>query len=204
MILTWTSSPPDDIALLAQPQEYDALAPVDGLTLDALPTHRHPDREAIAGYLAFGRWSSGDMRFPEPVSPFVAEAIEDDALPVKVRPRGVTYAPRASPLGTRGATVRFDLPTDSTTGPVIAVVPSTIAQGHSASSSRVVIPTNAFVLDHGEAPSIRARLAIAVLFASDIEADVLEVEGVSVPPKEALRLSALLHTVNLGLTIAGG
>lgn len=210
MILQWTAAPDGRPSLLATRQEYDAFPPVEALVVDALPSQRHPDREAMAGYLVFGRWASGDLLVPEPLSPVVAEAIEVDASPIRLRPRDVDYTPRAVPQGRRRITVRFELPAAPPADATLAVVPSTRTEGVSSWGSALVIPSNAFVLDAVAGPdtmetqSVRARAAVAVLFAADVEADVLELDGVELPAQEEARLAALLHAVNLELSLGGG
>ena len=208
MILEWSTSPEGTPSLAATRQEYDAVAPAPALLLDALPSQRHPDREALAGYLAFGRWAGGDLLVPEPLSPVVAEAIEVDASPIRLRPRDVVYAPRAVPQGSHQIGVRFDLPiappTDASVAvapSTVAVVPSTVAAGVTSRRSTHVVPSNAFVLDSSNPGSIRARLAVAVLFAADLDADVLELGGIDLPAGEEARLAALLHAVNLELAV---
>lgn len=201
MILEWHETEQSMSSLVAQPEEYDAFPPVNALLIDALPKLRHPDREALAGYLAFGRWTSGDLVLPDPLSPHVAEAIEADALPIRLRPRNVVLTPRALPRGERAVALHFGAPCNSPTSPALAVVPSTLARGVSDVGSKLVVPSNAFVLDHGDSPQVRARLAVAVLFAADVDADSVHLDGSLVPRDEAVRLSALLHSVNLEFAI---
>lgn len=204
MILEWTTTPEGLPALVATRHEYDAVSPAASLRIDALPSERHPDREAMAGYLAFGRWASGDLVMPWPLSPVVAEAIEDDASPIRLRLRDVAYAPRSVPQGCR----RINLCLEPTSAPLdddtLVVVPSTRAAGESITGSTLVIPSNAFILDAGSVGSIRARLAVAVLFAADVDADVLVLCGTGLAPREESRLAALLHSVNLELCVGNG
>lgn len=201
MILSWDGEPGAGPALGARVEEYDAFPPVASLLLDALPARRLPDREAIAGYLAFGRWASGDITLPAAPSPFVAEALEKDAHPVRLRARGVEYTPRAVPRGERTVTVRFDLPTMPPEHPTLALVPSTAAHGVFAAGELLVVPSNAFVLDHAAPSRLRARLAVAVLFSADIDADLLQVPPGMLDEAEHERLARLLQSVNLELDV---
>lgn len=202
MIVEWTQFEGARHALTAAPQEYDAVPPVPALIVDGAPRHLDPDRLALVAHLAFGRWTSGDLTLPEQgASPTVAEAIEDDALPVRVRAHPVQYAPRALARGTREVAVSASLPSGHGPAPRIAVVPSTVAEGTLRTGDTVVVSSNAFLLDAtaGPVPSFRARLAVAVLFAEDQGAAVLRVPGVAVEAAGSARLGALLRSVNLSL-----
>ena len=201
MIVSWDVLDDGSPSLAAHVQEYDASPPVSSLMIDALPSHRHPDREALACYLAFGRWTSGDLVLPEGPSPLVAEAIERDSLPTRVRPREVIYTPRSLPQGRHRVSVVDAVPSAPCADRLLAVVPSPTAKGVFASGRQLIIPSNAFALGDGTTSRRRALLAVAVLFAADIDADVLCLSGGRLPQEEAARLGDLLQCVNLQLDV---
>lgn len=202
MILSWETHEHGAASLRAQVQEYDAFPPVDALLIDALPVERHPDREALAGYLAFGRWTSGDLVLPDGPSPLLAEAIEKDSLPVRVRPREVAYVPRRLPHGRRRVSVLDEIPPEPATEHVLVIAQSPLARGVFASGQQMIVPSNAFALGNSAPSRLRALLAVAVLFAADVDADVLRLSVEQVPPGEAARLAALLQCVNLELELS--
>lgn len=201
MILTWETHEGGSTSLVARVQEYDATPPVSSLVIDALPSNRHPDREALAGYLAFGRWASGDLIMPDGPSPLVAEAIEHDSLPIRVRPREVVYVPRRLPQGRHRVSVLDAIPSGSSPGRLLAIVPSPLARGVFASGQQLVVPSNAFALGDGPTSRRRSLLAVAVLFAADIDTDVLSLPKDQLPQAEASRLGDLLQCVNLQLAL---
>lgn len=202
MILSWETSTTGGVSLVAQVQEYDAYPPVSALKLDAPPMNRHPDREALAGYLAFGQWVSGDLVMPASPSPLLAEAIEQDSLPVRVRPREVDYVPRALPRGRRRVLVTDEIPTCESSDHCLAIVPSSLARGVFTTGQHLIIPSNAFAL--GADPTVRRRslLAVAVLFAADIDADILSLTEGEQSHEESSRLGDLLQCVNLQLELS--
>lgn len=202
MIIDWHRHEGDRHALTATPQEYDAYPPLPALIMDGAPGRLDPDRLALAAYLAFGRWCAGDLTLPEQgASPAVAEAIEDDARPVRVRPSPVQYAPRALVRGETEVAVSTSLPADDAAGPRIAVVPSTVAEGRLRTGDATVVASNAFLLDAaaGPAQGFRAHLAVAVLFAEDHSAAGLRLPSVAVGDAGMAPLRALLRSVNLSL-----
>lgn len=199
MIISWRH----DDELSAEPGEYDAFPPVGSLRIGTRPMQLSPDREAIASYLAFGAWNSGDLALPRAVSPATAEAIEADAIPVRVRPRDIRYVPMALPRGRRTVDLVFDRPGTDSPAETIAVVPTTGMRGALAAGRSMTIASNAFALDAAAetgSPCFRARLAVAVFFSEDMEVDALHLQVDSSPcTEEAVRLRALLSSVNLGL-----
>lgn len=199
MILSWESHEGGSASLVARVQEYDATPPISSLMIDALPSNRHPDREALAGYLAFGRWTSGDLVMPDGPSPLVAEAIEQDSLPTRVRPREVMYVPRSLPHGRHRVSVLETIPSGPSPDRLLAIVPSPLARGVFASGQQLIVPSNAFALGDGPTSRRRSLLAVAVLFAADIDADVLCLDRGGVSSAEAERLATLVHCVNLEL-----
>lgn len=200
MIVSWDEDREQGCALAATPEEYDAFPPVCALMLDDAPRVIDPDRVALASYLAFGDWSSGDLVVPHDVSPAAADAIERDARPLPIRPRPVEYAARALPESLGSVDVRFGLPVAPSTRPVLAVVPSTLAHGVFRTGTTTIVPSNAFILDGARdmtTPRIRARLAVAVLFAQEVGASTLRITEAESEPEELARLQALTRSVNL-------
>lgn len=201
MRIAWEDEKSSGFALRAVPGEYDGFPPVDALRIDRAPRGVDLERVALASYLAFGTWTSGDLSLPDGLSPGVAEMIERDAVPVRVRPSPVLYAPRPMPQGERVVEVVFALPAALPSEPTLAVVPSTIAEGVFRSGSLTIVPCNAFALDaaHGSKPGILARLATAVLFAEEVAAKLIRITGVTLGTRERARLQVLCRSVNLGL-----
>lgn len=203
MIVTWaegTDCSAARLVLRATPEDYDAFPPVDALIVDDLPLERNPDRVALASYLAFGAWTSGDFLVPLDLGPATAEAVETDAKPLPIRPRPIAYAARALSQGRSTVEVRFSLPTKPAAHAVLAVVPSTKAYGVFRTGTTTVVPSNAFVLDMAAelpAPSVRARLGVAVLFADDIGASTLRLIDAVSDPLERARIQTLVRSVNL-------
>lgn len=200
MIVTWDDARDRGHALQATPEAYDAFPPVNALVLDDLPRMRDPDRVALASYLAFGAWSSGSFVVPHDLSPTAAEAIEADARPLPIRPCPVEYAARALPRTFETVDVRFRLSPEPAEHPVLAVVPNTLAHGVFRTNATTIVPSNAFVLDSARAsvgPCIRARLAVAVLFAEDVGASALRIADAVSDAAELARLQALTRSVNL-------
>ncbi|MBO1031882.1 hypothetical protein IPV09_11105 [Tessaracoccus sp. SD287] len=202
MKITWKSTNYGQIGFHAELHEYDAVPPVDAMLVDKAPATTNLEREAIAAYLTWGHWVSGDLHLPHRLGPNTAAAIEADMSEVAVRPSPIEYYPKPLEVGLREVRVGFD-ETFIGRDPSIAVLPVSEWTGSMRGLQSVAVASNAFTLDFIASksyPSIRARLAVAVLFAGDVSADVLAVHcPARLPSSEKDRLTKLLLAARLGV-----
>lgn len=202
MKITWKGTTSGQVGFHAELQEYDAVPPVGSLLLDHAPSSVNLEREAMAGYLAFGHWTSGDLQLPHRLGPNTAAAIERDMKHVSVRPSPIEYYPKPLEVGHRAVQVGFTPSNISQQTSSITVLPASEWTGSMRSLQSIVIASNAFALDSaasGSFEAIRARLAVATLFAGDLSADVLHVHHPDLDATEQNRLRELLLSVRLGL-----
>lgn len=202
MKITWKGTLSGQVGFHAELQEYDADPPVESLLLDHAPVAMNPEREAIAAYLAFGHWSSGDLQLPHRLGPNTAAAIERDIRHVAVRPGPIEYYPKPLELGIREVHVGFDASYVRDDPATIAVLPGSGWTGALRTLRSIAISSNAFALDMAASQdfaAIRARLAVAVLFAADISADTLVLTASDLPETERSRIRELLLAVRLGV-----
>lgn len=187
-------------SLIAERGEYDALPPVNTLHVDFAPTKVNADRLAIASYLVFGAYVSGTIEMPKKFCPATAEAMEQDARPVQLRPAPIEYYPQPLAIGQRTARIYFELPGESVEGQ-FSVLPSDSYSGIITGPNKLLLASNAFVFDAltKSAQSIRARLAVAVLFAEDFSIDTFILDGTAIDRKEQRALINLLASCRLGL-----
>lgn len=204
MKFKWEAQGHARIGLHVELGEYDANPPVTSLLLDYAPLSMNPERLAIAAYLAFGRWASGDFLLPMKLGPATASAIERDLRHVDVRPGPIEYYPKPLEVGVRevGLLVGNEhtpAPSDST----ITVLPSSSWHGGMRGLRSITVASNAYALDNAASTtpeSVRARLAVGVLFAGDLSADRVSIRWPhSLPDTEKSRISALLLSVRLGV-----
>lgn len=203
MKITWKGTNYGQVGFHTELQEYDAVPPVDSLVMDHAPATMNLEREAMAAYLAFGHWTSGDLQLPHRLGPNTAAAIERDMKHVPVRPSPVEYYPKPLELGIRNVHVGFDAVNIRNDMPSIAVLPASEWSGSMRGLASLAVASNAFVLDLAASTdttqTIRSRLSVALLFAGDLSADTLIVAGDNIPQAERDRLKALLLAVRLGL-----
>lgn len=203
MKITWKSTIYGQVGFHAELQEYDASPPAESLLVDHAPASTNLEREAIAAYLAFGHWTSGDLQLPHRLGPNTAAAIERDMRHVPVRPSPVEYYPKPLELGLRDVHVGFEASDVRNDISSIAILPASEWSGALRGLTSLAIASNAFVFDitasSDTSRGIRARLAVAVLFAGDLSADNLIVNGDGVPETERERLRALMLAVRLGI-----
>lgn len=204
MRIEWQHTPQGSVGFRAQPEEYDAVPPVDALLMESSPNLLNPERKAIAAYLAFGRWTSGDLTLDFKFGPTTASAIERDTSHLDIRPGPIEYYPKPLSVGTDEVAVTFHARnwTDPNTT-TLSVLPSSDWAGGLRSLSSIAIASNAFALDHASSnhtTSIRARLAVAVLFSEELAADTLVVSSEeTIDEQERFRLTNLLLAARLGL-----
>lgn len=183
--------------------EYDATPPVDALLLDRAPRTLNPERQAIAAYLAFSPWLSGDLQLPQKLGPNTAAAIERDLAHVQVRPSPVEYYPKPLEVGLREVSVVVDQLGHNGSGAFINVLRTSEWAGSMRGLQSIAVSSNAFTLDAAastESPSIRARLAVAVLFAGELSADILRLAAdPAITDAEVDSLRSLLLAARLGL-----
>jgi hypothetical protein len=177
--------------------EYDAHPPVDRLIVDHPPRVENAELIGMACYLAFGRWCGGELQLPVKVGPATANAMMRDAAVsgVSLLPSPIEYYPKPLPLGVREVRLSRMLRIDS----AAAVYDVRVDQwaGSLRSHTSVVVPSNSFLLD-GMAGNVRASLAVALLFANDVQVDSLVIEE-HVPEDEKDKLAALLSAVRIGV-----
>lgn len=207
MKVTWKSTHYGQVGFHAELQEYDAVPPAESLLLDHAPASMNLEREAMAAYLAFGHWTSGDLQLPHRLGPNTAGAIERDMKHVPIRPSPVEYYPKPLELGLRDVCVGFDASYVRNDIPSIAVLPASEWSGALRGLASLAITSNAFVFDTAASTEatrgVRSRLAVAVLFAGDLSADTLVINAEGVPKTERQRLTALLLAVRLGTRFIG-
>jgi hypothetical protein len=134
---------------------------------------------------------------PSAVGPELASAIEDDSRPIRVRPGPVVYEPRITANGQQSVLVRQGR-TPSSAQNQILVVPEVSAKGYFRWDGSVVVSSNSFLF--GLSP--RASLAVAVLFAEDLDASDLRLEVFeSLGNREERLLRQLLLSVGLGFSL---
>lgn len=184
--------------LWATLSDYDGTPPAEALLLDHKPTHSNPDRVAVAAYLAFGRWCGGELTLPSKISPATASAIAFDAHPLHTLCQPIEYYPKALPIGQHRITLSLGLPIDDER-PTICDLPAHRWNGSLRSLSSVAVGSNSFLFRQSE-NDVRPILAVGLLFAEDVSADVLILET-AVEPSELTRLRALLSAVRLGLEV---
>lgn len=202
MKITWKGTLTGQVGFHAELQEYDAVPPVDSLLIDHAPASMNPEREAVAAYLAFGHWTSGDLQLPHRVGPNTAAAIEQDMQHIAIRPGPIEYYPKPLEIGSRKVHLGFDANSVKDAMPAIAVLQSTSWVGALRAMQSVAVASNAFTLDRAVSSThecIRSRLAVGVLFAADLSADTLIVSGSNIPELEKARLANLLLSVRLGV-----
>lgn len=204
MKIKWVNNSLGQSGFKATAVEYDALLPVDTLWMDKAPQKMNPEREAIAAYLAFGEFASGEFELYRKMGPTTATAMVADSEPTQLFPQPIEYYPKPLPLGLRKGYVGVspDILGKDLDGidAVIAVLPSDQWNGSMTSHKKLAVASNGFLIDALNRGGIRARLAVAVLFAEDLNIDSLLVPGDLVPDEQERKaLEDLLLACRLGL-----
>lgn len=200
----------DWLQIRAIPEEGDAFMPVDSLAVRLASTASYsPDRLAVAGAIAFHPWVSSMLQFGRDISPLTAQRMGR-----AFAPRWISINPvmrRAYPLPRGHADIvvssdellRSESPTLSESS-TLRFSPIGDEQGAVATSSGVVIPSNAPILEelypNRDAARGAAILAAAILVAEPAGAARMLFDAAAVSPRVVRRFSALVEAT--GLTIA--
>lgn len=199
----------------ATPAEYDSFPPISRLLMDQAPALHHDDLLAVASFIAFAEYCSGSIEFPRYTSPEVAEAVQNFMDPIWVSVSPVTFEPRANPLGeasiylTRDMsdwdtqTSRFDEPRVNT----LCVVSASVYAGHLASSSGIILSSNAQIIDSASRieGSCRATIAVALLYCATFRASTIRLsQSLSMPEDEFDALRSLLRSCKISLVAERG
>ncbi|OMH24539.1 hypothetical protein BKD30_08145 [Tersicoccus phoenicis] len=208
MIITWGSEYIGHVGFTANPEDYDAEPPIRSLWFDAGPVAMNADREAVALALTFGRYASGRFQVVHKFSPVVAHAIEASMQPVWTTPSPIEYYPKALPIGSRTLDVHWtDEPAPSLNlgnEAQLAIQRSDRSAGSMRGLNRMTLSSNAWLhadTRGSELVQIFPLIAVAVLFAEDLNADVLRIRGqFDESSDEWINLVRLLATARLGIT----
>lgn len=183
--------------LVATLGDYDGYPPVEGLIVDHPPRVQNPEHLGMACYLAFGNWSGGELQLPVKVGPATAEAMMRDAARsgIGLHPAPIEYYPKPLPIGTQE--MRLSRSLEGASLPGIYDVRIDEWSGSLRSHTSAIVPSNSFLFD-SRGSSLRAHLAVGVLFANDVQADEIVLEE-EVSRGERDRLASLLSAVRLGM-----
>ena len=203
MRITYATTPAHEAELRAHVEDYDAYPPVRSLLIDYEPVARHPDRLALAAYLAFGRFASGRLEVPGWVSPALAAAIRTDSWGLVEDVGPVEYHPKGLPEGVTAARLSTALPPRAGDEAVIAVLPSDRWNGCLRSQRSLLVGANSHMLA-GDPAGVRAHLAVAVLVAEDMAVDSIAVSASQAGEDQLGALAALLQPARLGLEVVDG
>lgn len=196
MILRLGPMPSNQFAISYELVEYDAFPPMGALLVDRAPRARNNDRDAVAAFLAFGAWAGTSITLPNRVSPATAEAVRRDSKLFGLSVEPIEYYPKKLPIGAARVMVSTDLAADLAT-PHLAVLRSDRWNGTLGTSRSLAVGSNAIFIEPKQ--PLRQILAVAVLFAEDLDADCLVVSESHASADERRRLRDLLSAVRLGI-----
>lgn len=212
MIITWRGELVGHVGLTAVPNDYDGNPQFSNFWFDASPKAIHPDRQAVAAYLIFGSYMSGRVQMPHAFSPAVEAALRFDAEPVSISFNPIEYYPKALPIGSRvldlsweGSSNNCEI-ADSPGSAYLHILQSDRAAGSIRTVNGLTIGSNAWLHTSSKRDSLQRIypfVAAAVLFAEDLEVDVVRVPlGYDEGTAEWRALSSLLASARLGLAQA--
>ncbi|MGP5026817.1 hypothetical protein ACTXI4_16775 [Glutamicibacter ardleyensis] len=200
MIISRDVGVKSSIVLQASFDEYDGYAPTDRFIVDAMPHHLPSEYVALAGYLIFGTWASGAIVFPESITPELSSAMEEDSVPVRIRPQGINLVPKLVKLGDDG----FIINCTGGVAPVecleVEVLPYGFNEGFLRKPGRLQVSSNAFifsgVLDRKY--FFRPIIAAALLASGDLPLGRIYLSA-HIEQREFISLQALFQSIGIEL-----
>lgn len=208
MKIQWTKNSFGQTGFVTERSEYDAVLPIDSLMMDNAPLLINPEREAVAAFLAFGSFASGEFQLSRKFGPATAEALVKASDPVPLYPHPIEYYPKPLPGGLRSCFVGTDISVLSQEQEIaelsFAVLRSDQWNGSIVAHHAFGVASNAFLIDAmRKSNNIRAQLAVAVLFAEDFNVDYFVVSSDLVnDPEEQKFIENLLLVCKLGIVFS--
>lgn len=162
---------------------YDAAPPISSLRFDQGPINVRSDILAVAAILAFGEWCSGEVVFPKPVSPEIAEAIQRYLAPVWTHVTPVELKPLPKIVGEGTFHLGFDLadwrasrsmwgqPRTSS----LCVVSGSDFAGALVSPHGMIVSSNAHFFGELASPeaAVRASIAVGLMYCEMYRANTI-------------------------------
>lgn len=194
----------DQSQLIASPEELDGFPALQRMTIPALHTAPSPDRVAVAGVLAFGKYCSGQLNFNQRISAYTAQVVERF-----MRPRWANVAPLHPanlPLPRGRSRVVLVSNVDSVfESNALRFVPGIYQSGINQVGNTLSIPSNAWLIDEIDNSAawhnFGAKLGAAVLMGEYLDLSVIYFDGMEgLSPQEAVALRELMSAVGLGIT----
>ncbi|WP_415296937.1 hypothetical protein [Cellulosimicrobium sp. SJTW-1] len=188
----------------AYPGDYDGTPHLEGLWFERKPQSLNPDRLAAAAILAFGRYCSGPVKFPNKISPAMAGALVDYLSPIRAYPEPIEYYPKAIPEGSNRVRVRWTASEsldELERRPTLQLVPSSEFSGAVGTRNSLIVASNARLmsaLSTGR-EDVLTLLAAGVVFAQDLSADTLVLDAED--STRIVRARPLLAAAGLGLEL---
>lgn len=211
MKVSWTSDKSGRAGLVAHDIEFfDTFPVISEFWMDATPSKNWGDRVAVAATLVFGSHMGGRFHAPFAMSSPVASAISGFSSNGPIVPTNVSSgAGRLTWDGGLELALEVDFPVgservnslDSTRRLGLNVLRSDVVTGRLFSFDRLTLSSNAWL--HAEQRSgfrrLHPFLAIAVLFAADLQVSTIVCQGNELRDDESSALVDLLSSVGLGL-----
>lgn len=209
MIIKWKSEYIGHIGFEATPDDYDGIPKFANYWLDAGPKLRHPDREAVAAFLIYGSYLGGLTQMPHKFSPAVDVVLRDAAGEASAAFSPIEYYPKALPVGSRTMRLSWSedekekIDAEGVADVFLRLERSDRVSGSMRSVNGLTVASNAWIHVPDCAESIYRIypfLAAAVLYAEDLEADTIQVQGNYDKDKDAWEtIVRLLGSARLGI-----
>lgn len=169
--------PLDQYEITVVPGEYDGHPPIAVFRLDYVPRRLSADRLALAVFLLFRPWISGELAVSEPMAPQLAEAIRDYSGFATVLVRPVEFQAMPIITGRRSARALVvdleeqqepgDGPDDSSI--LLTLLRADQAAGSLRTAQSATLVSNGFMLGDGPEREAEIAAAICCLVAEDLD-----------------------------------
>lgn len=200
-------------ALIATPDRYDAVPFVNELMTDGRPRLVSAERVAVAATLAFGSDCSGSLELPFAAGPATAQAIQEFLHPTWVVVSPIDFTAKALPVGVTRMHMTMDAALercidnkfDHQRSVHFDLRRSDRYAGQLMSLNQQIVVSNAWMFgESGSQRSLLAALAVGVLFAEGLQADVIEFPQLGQAfPDLAHAAGKLLQSCRLSLDVLG-
>lgn len=190
--------------LEAVPGELDGTPAISRLLFPTPKNNVSPDRIAVAGILAFGKYISGQVVFDEKMSALTAQTIEQFLEPRWVHVTPLHPANLPIPRGNAHIHLSSSIK-ELVHGDSLLILKGLPTQGVAYLEAIVSVPSNALLLDAVDSATswqtFGATLAVGVLHSADLDIAVLKNrEWSAIQDSDFEKLRNLLSSCGLGIS----
>lgn len=164
---------------------YDAIPPTQSIFFDVNPSDINSEVEAVAMTILFGRFSGGELSFPNPISPHTASMIQEYLAPVRSFVAPIEFNPRLLPQNSGRLYLKEGIGNIVDRQTFLSLRADEY-KGAINTKNSLAVSNNTFMLKENDI-DMRPGVASAILFSMDLGFDTIAVPIGAIPNFRGVR-----------------